>query len=96
MQSFTALMNVIKFRKHGSPVMSAAKVIDLTAALVSTLSLETAMLSQFGGLDNMTFRRNMTAATGSAVCIIVLALSVFMIVRATKQIKKMQFNGSEL
>lgn len=92
----TALMNVIKFRKHGSPVMSAAKVIDLTAALVSTLSLETAMLSQFGGLDNMTFRRNMTAATGSAVCIIVLALSVFMIVRATKQIKKMQFNGSEL
>ena len=46
--TITAAINVVKYRKHGSPVMSAAKVVSLTAALVSMLSLETAMLSQFG------------------------------------------------
>ncbi len=45
----TSVINVVKFRKYGSPIMSAAKVINLTAALVSMLSLETAMLAQLGG-----------------------------------------------
>ena len=39
----TAVMNVVKYRKYRSPVMSAAKVVSLAAALVSMLSLETAM-----------------------------------------------------
>ena len=33
--AITAVMNVVKFRKYGSPIMSSAKVINLTAALVS-------------------------------------------------------------
>lgn len=45
----TAVINVIKFRRHGSPILSAAKVINLVAAMVSILSLTTAMLAQFGG-----------------------------------------------
>ena len=36
----TAVMNVVKYRKYRSPIMSAAKVINLAAALVSMLSLE--------------------------------------------------------
>ena len=31
----TAVINLVKFRKHGSPIMSAAKVINLVAAMVS-------------------------------------------------------------
>lgn len=50
--AITAVRNVVKFRRYGSPVMSAAKVISLTAALVSMLSLETAMLTQFGAADD--------------------------------------------
>lgn len=42
-----AVISVIKYRKHQSPVMSTAKIISLSAALVSMLSLETAMLAQW-------------------------------------------------
>ena len=90
----TAVINIIKFRKHRSPVLSAAKAINLTAALVSMLALETAMLSQFGQSNDQRFRQIMTASTGAAVCGLVLAMAVFMIAHATKELKKYQFNDS--
>lgn len=91
----TSVINVVKFRKYGSPIMSAAKVINLTAALVSMLSLETAMLAQFGGDDDM-FRQIMTSATGTSVCVIVLGMAVFMIVKSTKILKKEIIGGNAL
>ncbi len=84
-----AIFNIVKYRKLGSPVMSAAKVINLAAALVSMLSLETAMLSQFGSEENSPyFNQIMIGATGAGVSIIVLTMSVYMIVRSSKKIKK--------
>ena len=85
--TITAVHNVIKFRRYGSPVMSAAKVINLTAALVSMLSLETAMLTQFGAADDPMFRQIMTASTGAGISILVLGMAVYMIVYSTKQLK---------
>lgn len=87
--TITAVRNVVKFRRYGSPVMSAAKAVNLTAALVSMLSLETAMLTQFGAAEDPTFRQIMTAATGAGISVIVLGMAVFMIVRATKQIRNL-------
>lgn len=86
-----AVINVIKFRAHGSPVLSAAKAINLAAALVSILALETAMIAQFGGGDD--YRRMMTAATGGGVCAIVLSMAVFMIVWSTKHIKQLEIQN---
>lgn len=83
----TAVINVVKFRKQNSPALSAAKVINLASALVSMLALETAMLSQFGGGESPLFRRAMTSATGGFVCLIVLGTAVYMMVRATKNLK---------
>jgi hypothetical protein len=82
----TAVINVIRFRRQGSPVHSAAKVISLTAALVSMLSLETAMLAQFGG-DDLEFRKIMTSISGGAVCTFVLAMAIYMLVRSTRYLK---------
>ena len=90
----TAVINIVKFRKHGSPVMSAAKAINLVAASVSILSLETAMLAQFGG-DDETFRAVMTGATGGGVCLIVIGMAVYMIWRSTRQIRELQINNSQ-
>jgi hypothetical protein len=84
----TAVINVIRFRRQGSPVHSAAKVISLTAALVSMLSLETAMISQFGGDDG--FRIIMTSISGGVVCTFVLAMAIYMIVRSTRYLKTPQ------
>lgn len=89
-----AIINLIKFRRHGSPVMSAAKVINLTAAMVSILSLETAMLAQFGSTDSPAFRQTMTGASGAGVCTLVLGMAVYMIVWSTKQLKNLQNNNS--
>lgn len=83
----TSVINMVKFRKYHSPVLSAAKAINLTAALVSMLSLETAMLSQFNN-EGPEFRRKMTAVTGFAVCVFVLGMAIYMMVRANRELKK--------
>lgn len=84
----TAVKNVIKYRKHESPAIAVTKVINLTAALVSMLSLETAMLTQFGVAGDECFRQRMAATTGMCVSIIVLGMAVYIIAHTTKQIHK--------
>ena len=87
-----AAINVVKFRRHGSPVLSAAKAINLAAAMVSILSLETAMLSQFGGENGPLFRKRMTGATGAAVCVLVLGMAVYMIAGSARRIRQLTQN----
>lgn len=84
----SAVVDIIRYRKYKSPVISATKAIRFTAALVSLLSLETAMLAQFG--DDETFRFIMTALTGTAVCFIILGISVTMIIQADRGIKALR------
>lgn len=84
------IINMVKYRKYNSPVMSAAKVISMSAALVSMLSLETAMLAQFGAGESPAFRRLMIALTGAGVSVIVITMSVYMILRANREIKRLR------
>ncbi len=90
-----AVINIVKTRKHKSPILSAAKAINLVAALVSILSLETAMLAQFGGDDDPLFRQVMTGATGGGVCTFVIGMAVYMIWQASKNLKKIEINNSQ-
>lgn len=86
-----AIVNIVRYHKYHSPVMSTAKVINLAAALVSMLSLETAMLSQFSSAENSPyFDQIMIGATGAGVSIIVLTISVYMIMKSTKAINSMK------
>lgn len=91
----TAIRNVIKFRKYESSVISVAKVINLTAALASMLSLETAMLTQFGAARDAAFRQRMSAATGAVVSILVLGMAVVIMARTTGQIQKLKNQNKE-
>ena len=91
----TAVINLVKFRKYESPVLSAAKAINLVAAMVSILSLETAMLAQFGGDDAPEFRQLMTASVGGGVCTIVIGMAAFMIWRSGKLMKMERINNSQ-
>lgn len=91
-----AVINLIKYRKYQSPVMSAAKAVSLAAALVSILSLETAMLSQFGDNSDLAFRQVMIAATGTGICAVILGMAVFMIVHATKRLERLKSNPANL
>lgn len=89
----TAVMNLVKYRKYGSPILSAAKVINMSTALVSIFSLETAMLAQFGSESTEHFRVIMTALTGAGVSCIVVGMAVFMIVRSGVLIKRNTEDG---
>lgn len=85
-----AIINLCKYRKYNSPVMTVTKIITFSAALVSMLSLETAMFSQFGGDMAPENQRIMIAATGAGVSIIVITMAVYMIVKTTKNIKRIR------
>lgn len=85
--AIAAVINLVKYRKYGSPVMSAAKVVNMSTALVSIFSLETAMLARFGGDGTEQFRVTMTALTGAGVSLIVIGMAVYMLVRSGILIK---------
>lgn len=84
-----AIVGLIRFRRHGSPVLSAIKVVNLSAALVALLSLEAAMLQHFGPGDSSHFRQTMLGISGLAVSVILLSISIYMIVHASKNLKQM-------
>ena len=83
-----AIVDIVKYRKLGSPVMSTAKVVSLSAALVSMLNLETAMFAQFGKDMSAADKRIFIILTGAGVSITVVTLSVLLIVKATKELRR--------
>ena len=87
-----SIVDILKYRKMGSPVMSTAKIVSLSAALVSLLNLETAMFAQFGAGLTPENQRIFIILTGAGVSITVVALSVILIVNANKEIRRIK-NG---
>ena len=83
-----AIVDIVKYRKLGSPIMSTAKIVSLSAALVSMLNLETAMFAQFGGDMKPETQQLMIILTGAGVSIVVVTLSVILIVNATNAIRR--------
>ncbi len=88
--SFTmAIINIVKNRKIGSPVYSASKAISLAAACVSMLTLEATMLTVFhDGSMSLLTRRIFLGATGGAISAFIIGMAIYMIARATKQLKR--------
>ena len=85
----SAVFNIIKYRKYNSPVLSAAKAISFTTALVSVLSLQTAMLTLFGEEGDM-MRQKYNGITGACICVIILIISVYMFVNANRELNKIK------
>ena len=90
-----AAVDLAKYRRYKSPVMTAAKVIALSAALVSLLNLETAMFAAFGAGMPLQERRLMIMLTGAGVSAAVVVMSVYMILRTAQQIREINQNGRE-
>ncbi|MBQ4051754.1 MAG: hypothetical protein IJD13_08990 [Oscillospiraceae bacterium] len=86
----TAVIGMVRGKKYGSPVMSMAKIIKTAAALVSMLSLETAMFSQFGGDMAAGEQELMIMLTGAGIAVIVSAMAIVMIVCTTKEIRSLK------
>lgn len=83
-----AIVDIVKYRKLGSPIMSTAKIVSLSAALVSILNLETAMFAQFGAEMSPENQRIFIILTGAGVSITVVTLSVILITKATTAVRR--------
>ena len=87
--AITATVNVFKFRKLKSPILSASKAITFTGAMMSVMALQTAMIARFGD-DDALFRQAANTVTGTIVCVASAAIAVYMIFRGTRCIKRLE------
>lgn len=85
-----AILDIIKYRKLGSPIMSTARIVSLSGALVSMLNLETAMFAQFGADMSPENQRIFIILTGAGVSITVVTLSVILIGKANNEIRRIK------
>ena len=83
-----AIIEIIRYRTWGSPVMSTAKIVSLSAALVSMLNLETAMFAQFGADMAVEHQRIFIILTGAGISVTVVTFCVILIVKANKEIRR--------
>lgn len=86
--TMTAIVDMIKYRKYKSPILSITKVIKMTSALFSMLFLETAMFAQFGTGTSSETKRIMIMLIGAGISIAVVTMAVYMIVQTSKEIKQ--------
>lgn len=86
-----ATIKLVKFHRKDDPLMSAAKAVSLTAAMVSMLSLETALITRFSeGEGGEAFHYIMTSVVGGVVCMLELFIALYMIRRGTRMIRELQ------
>ena len=81
----SAAFNLARYRRYDSPVISAVKAVNFATAAVSVLSLQTAMLTEFGG--DYHFVKFMNSATGCIVCLLILGTAFYMIVNASRHLR---------
>lgn len=82
-----SIYNVLKARRLGDPVLRALRSINFSDACMSLVSLTVLMLSTFGeGISLLPLK----AAVGFSACGVIVALSVKMIVTASKNLRSTQ------
>lgn len=85
-----SIINIIKYRKFNSPVLFAAKLISFVSALVSMLSLETAIISKLSYLLTDGIQKFITGLSAFAVLAIIAYIGIFMTVKGNKAIKSLK------
>ncbi|MBE6577467.1 MAG: hypothetical protein E7653_04955 [Ruminococcaceae bacterium] len=91
-----AIINIVKYRKYNSPVYSASKAISLAAACVSLLTLESTMLTTWGQGESDEFRQLMLAMTGIVIVLFIVAMAVYMIVKANRDLKALNESENDI
>lgn len=80
---------MIKYRKMERPILSAAKVVSMSCALMSIFALQTAMLTQFGA-EQADFIQLMNFLTGSVVCFAEFLLAIWLVHKTNKELKELE------
>jgi len=78
-----SVVNIVKFRRLGDPILSAARVLNFISAMMSVLGLQTAMISRFSE-NSEDYRKLMNTVTGGAVYTIVIVTAIYMLIRSRR------------
>ena len=84
-----------KAKWYSLPALPTLLIVTVTAALTALLSLEATMLQRFGDAEDGLFRGVMIGISGLVVSLILLSMSIYMIVHATRKPKQMGENENE-
>ena len=79
-----SIINAIKAKRHDDATIKALRHVGFADSLVALLSLQTSLLSTFGGGADMGLYN---ALTGAGVCIVIAAIGVWSIIDANRTLK---------
>lgn len=83
-----AFINLVRYRKCHSPNVSAAKVVSFSMALMAILSLQTAMIAQFGTDCERASELNISLSC--LICITLFGMAIYMIRGANQAIHRLK------
>ena len=84
----TRFIDLAKDRKHTRPVDSSVRMLELSQAIFAMFSLQAGLLHTFG--TGEAWEHWMNLATGCVVCLMTVAMGIYMIRRANREIKQLQ------
>jgi len=84
----TSFISLAKDRKHIRPIDSSVRMLKLSQAFFAMFSLQAGLLHVFGTGD--TWEHWINLAVGCVVCLLTVAMGIYMIHRANREIKKLQ------
>ena len=83
-----AFIDLAKDRKHKHPIDSSVRMLELSQAFFAIFSLQAGLLHIFGTGEN--WEHWMNTAVGCMVCLLTVAMGIYMIRRANREIKTIQ------
>lgn len=87
----SSFIELARDRKHTHPVDSSVRMLELSQASFAIFSLQASLLHTFGTGED--WEGLLNTITGCTVCLMVVAMGVYMICRGTREIKTIQETG---
>ena len=84
----SSFIDLAKDRKHTRPIDSSVRMLELSQAIFAIFSLQAGLLHTFGTGESWEHWLNL--AMGCVVCLLTVAMGIYMIRRANREMKQLQ------
>lgn len=85
-----SVLDLAKDRKHAHPIDSSVRMLELSQAIFAMFSLQASMFHVYGTGEG--WENGMNILTGCTVCLLTVAMGIYMILRANRDMKKIKEN----
>lgn len=84
----SSFIELAQDRKHKQPIDSSVRMLKLSQAIFAIFSLQAGLLHTFG--TGETWEHWLNLAAGCVVCLLTVAMGIYMVRRANREIKKIR------